>query len=218
MRIFTLPGVFRPHSDSWMLARAISERVDVAETVLDPFTGSGVLAIAAARAGARATAIDISRRAALCTAINARLNGTRVEVLRADSRAPLGPRRFDWIVANPPYVPGPDVEARGAARAWEAGPDGRKFIDALCAEAPGRLAPGGRILMIHSSVCGEAETVRALEAGGLSARVTDRHEGRLGPLMASRAERLETLDARSAENSEEMLIFEASLPPAAGSG
>lgn len=216
MRIFTLPGVFRPHSDSWMLARAIHDRVRPGDSVLDPFTGSGVLAIAAATAGARAIAIDISRRAAICTWINARLNGTQVEVVRADSTGPLGSRRFDWIVANPPYVPGPDVEARGAARAWEAGPDGRKFVDALCEEAPRRLEPGGSILLIHSSFCGEAETLRALEAGGLTARVVSRHEGPLGPLMASRAAQMEAPGAQVGAQSEEMLIFEAASP-AAGS-
>ncbi|MDQ2676341.1 MAG: methyltransferase [Actinomycetota bacterium] len=217
MRIFTVPGVFKPHSDSWMLARAIRERARPGDTVLDPFTGSGVLAIAAAMAGARATAIDISRRAAICAWVNARLNGTRVEVIRADGTAPLGSRRFDWIVANPPYVPGPEVEARGAARAWEAGPDGRRFIDALCREAPHRLEPGGTILLIHSSVCGEEETLRALEAEGLTTQVVTRHEGRLGPLMASRAERLEYLGGAD-RDSEEMLIFQASRPAAASSG
>ena len=194
-----------------MLARAIHERVESGETVLDPFTGSGVLAIAAAMAGANATAIDVSRRAAACAWMNARLNGTRLEAVRADSTASLGSRRFDWIVANPPYVPGPAVEARGAARAWEAGPDGRKFIDSLCQEAPRRLRPGGTMLLVHSSWCGEDATLRALEAGGMEARVASRQEGQLGPLMASRAERLEALGAEPGTDSEEVLIFEASV-------
>jgi methylase of polypeptide subunit release factors len=33
--------------------------------------------------------------------------------------------RFDLILANPPYVPGPPPSRRGAARAWDAGDDGR---------------------------------------------------------------------------------------------
>lgn len=210
MRIFTLPGVFSPHSDSWMLARAIRERVQRGDTVLDPFTGSGVLAISAALGGAKATAIDISRRAAMCAWLNARLSGTRIEVVRANGTASLGDRRFDWIVANPPYVPGPDIEARGAARAWEAGPDGRRFIDALCEEAPHRLASGGRMLLVHSSLCGEEETMRRLAANELDAHVADRRAGRLGPLMESRVDRLESLGFQASPEGEEVIIFEAS--------
>jgi release factor glutamine methyltransferase len=212
MRLVTFPGVFRPRSDSWMLARAVRSRVRPGATVVDPFTGSGILAIAAAQAGARATAIDISRRAALATRINARLNGVDLEVLRADSMAPLGARRFDLIVANPPYVPGEELNPRGAARAWEAGPDGRRFIDALCAEAPRRLNPGGRLLLIHSAFCGEDETVRRLADGGLEAGVIERALGGLGPLMADRAQRLGKLGYEPQTGTEEMLIFEASLP------
>jgi release factor glutamine methyltransferase len=212
MRLVTFPGVFRPRSDSWMLARTVRSRVRRGASVVDPFTGSGILAIAAAQAGARATAIDISRRAALATRINARLNGVELEVLRADSMAPLGARRFDMIVANPPYVPGEEIEPRGAARAWEAGPDGRRFIDALCAEAPRRLNPGGHLLLIHSAFCGEDETVRRLADGGLQARIVERSLGALGPLMADRAQRLGKLGYEPQAGTEEMLIFEASLP------
>lgn len=195
-----------------MLARAIRERVRPGASVVDPFTGSGVLAIAAAQAGARATAIDISRRAALAAKINANLNDVDVEVLRAGSMAPLGRRRFDMIVANPPYVPGEEIEPRGAARAWEAGPDGRRFIDALCEEAPGRLNPGGRLLLIHSAFCGEAETIRRLSEAGLNATIIERSTGALGPLMADRVERLGELGHEPHAGTEEMLIFEASVP------
>ena len=210
MRIFTLPGVFRPRSDSWLLAQMTRERVRPGETVVDPFTGSGVLAIAAAQAGASATAIDISRRAVLSARINARLNGVNLEVLRAESMAPLGDRRFDLIVANPPYVPGPDFDPRGAARAWEGGWDGRRFIDRLCDEAPARLTGRGRLLLIHSSHCGEAETLERLEGRGLRAEVIVRRRGTLGPLMAARAERLRELGVDTPDE-EELLLFEAKV-------
>ena len=192
-----------------MLAAAIRARARSGDTVLDPFTGSGVLAIAAAMEGACATAIDVSRRAVLCASLNARLNGTRLEVVRAESMAPLGERRFDWIVANPPYVPGPDTEPHGPARAWEGGPDGRRFIDRLCREAPRRLAPGGGLLLIHSSFCGEEETLSLLRGQGLEAHVVERQAGDLGPLMAERIDRLRALGYDAERQGEELLIFEA---------
>src|SRR5947209_17071524 len=108
MRLLPLPGVFQPPSDAWMLIRYLEqERLAEGRRVLDVCAGSGVLAIAAALAGAsRATAVDISRRAVAAARLNARLNGVRVDAVRGDLFAPLRGRRFDLIVSNPPYLPG----------------------------------------------------------------------------------------------------------------
>jgi release factor glutamine methyltransferase len=207
MRLLTIPGVFRPHSDSWVLARAVAARTQPGHTVLDPFTGSGILAIAAARRGARATALDVSRRAVLCTRLNAALNGVHVRAVRATGLEGAGSQRFDLIAANPPYVPSANAEARGAARAWEAGTDGRRFIDRLCDQASDWLVPGGTLLLVHSSVCGESRTMERLKNAGLEPRVIERRTGPLGPLM------VEALKAqpRSGETpeSEDVLVFEA---------
>jgi release factor glutamine methyltransferase len=209
MRLATLPGVFRPRSDSWLLARLVAERTKPGNAVLDPFTGSGVLAIAAAARGGRATAVDISRRAVFCAAVNARLNGVSLRTLRAADLSGLGDERFDLIVANPPYLPGPAKGARGAARAWEGGPDGRRFIDRLCDEASLRLRAGGRLLMVHSSVCDEQATLDRLACHGLRGRVIARHHGALGPLLAKRAGYLKEAGLLNEPDAEELLVFEA---------
>jgi release factor glutamine methyltransferase len=213
MRLVTVPGVFRPRSDSRLLAARVAERAGPGISFLDPFTGSGILAIAAAGAGASATAIDISRRAVACAALNARLNGVEVRALRGDLFAPVAGERFDLIAANPPYVPAPgDEPARGAARAWDAGADGRALLDRFCAEVPARLAPGGRLLLTHSSVCGTDETLAMLTRSGLEVEVIERDRGPLGPLMAARAELLERrglLEPGARE--EEVLVFEGRL-------
>jgi release factor glutamine methyltransferase len=214
MRLITVPGVFRPRSDSWMLARRVVEHVSPGEDVLDPFTGSGILAIAAARAGARATAVDISRRAVSCARLNARLNGVSIRALHGDVFAPVGDRRFDLIVANPPYLPSVDGRpASGAARAWEAGPDGRDLLDRLCRDAPARLRPGGRLLVVHSSVCDPAMTERTLADRGLEVSVIERSRGPLGPLLAARASVLEARGRLApGKLEEEMLIVRAAVP------
>jgi release factor glutamine methyltransferase len=194
MRLFTLPGVFSPRPDSWMLARALrAERLAPGARVLDVCTGSGLLAIAAALDGAHATAIDVSRRAVACVALNARLNGVRVRALRGDLLAPVRGERFDAIVSNPPYLPSESdaVPARGPQRAWEAGRDGRALLDALCEQAPDHLAPGGVLLIVHSELCGTDRTLAALREHGLRAEVAARHHGPLGPLVRARAAELE---------------------------
>src|SRR3954463_3557897 len=85
MRLVTLPGVFTPLSDSWMLARALCGHVRPGQSVLDLCTGSGAIAVAAARCGAGPVpAGDVSRRSVLTVRINPRLNGVRVRALRGD--------------------------------------------------------------------------------------------------------------------------------------
>jgi release factor glutamine methyltransferase len=193
VRLFTPPGVFHPRPDSWMLARTLrAEALPPGARVLDVCTGSGLLAVTAALCGAQATAVDVSRRAVVCAAINARLNGVRVRALRGDLLAPVRGERFDAIVSNPPYLPADDgLPGRGAARAWDAGRDGRVVLDRLCAQAPDHLAPGGVILIIHSALCGTDATLDALRRAGLTAQVVHRHHGALGPLLRARAPQLE---------------------------
>jgi release factor glutamine methyltransferase len=195
MRIVTLPGVFAPISDTWLLARALREETIGGQTsVLDVCTGSGALAVCAARRGAHAvTAVDVSRRAVLTARLNARLNGVRLRALRSDLFSALGDDRFDLIVSNPPYVPAPSDElpTTGPERAWDAGRDGRVILDRLLAEAPAHLRPGGVLLVVHSEVCGFDQTVAAMEHAGLAVDVALRQRGPLGPLMSSRVRHLE---------------------------
>ncbi|HYI80658.1 MAG TPA: HemK2/MTQ2 family protein methyltransferase [Thermoleophilaceae bacterium] len=194
MRLVTPPGVFRPHSDSLLLAEYLKKAVVPGASVADICTGSGVLAIAAARAGADdVTAVDVSRRAVLTAWVNARLNGVSVRARRGDLLAPLDGDRFDLIVSNPPYVPAADDElpTRGAARAWDAGRDGRALLDRICAQAPARLRPGGAVLVVHSSVCDADRTLAMLTRGGLVAEVVLRSRGPLGRLLSERRATLE---------------------------
>lgn len=191
MDLVTLPGVFAPISDSWLLARTIGEQpIGPGSEVLDVCTGSGVLALAAAATGASVTAVDVSRRALVTVRINAWRQRLPVAVRRGRGFEPVAGRRFDLIVSNPPYVPAPSsrLPERGPSRAWEAGPTGRVVLDALCADAPRHLRPGGSILIVHSSVIGEDRTAEALQAAGLDVDVVARERGPLGPLMRAQQE------------------------------
>ncbi len=193
------------------------ERLPPNAASLDLCTGSGVLAIAAARHGCRdVTGVDISRRAVLAARCNARLNGVRVRSVRGDLFEPVRGRRFDLIVANPPYLPSPtgELPQHGLARAWEAGADGRVFIDRICSRASAHLRPGGVMLLVHSSVCGEQATLSALSEQGLSVRVALRHHGGLGPILRARADWLRGQRLLPHDDQEEMLVIRAQAPAA----
>jgi release factor glutamine methyltransferase len=191
VRLVVPPGVFRPISDTWLLADALDrERLAPGARVLDLCAGSGALAIRAALGGARdVTAVDVSRRAVMTIRLNAALNRVRVRVRRGDLFAAVAGERFDAIVSNPPYVPGADPPRRGLERAWEAGGDGRAVLDRVCARAADHLRPGGVLMLVHSSLLGLDPTVRALR--GLDVDVVAREHGPLGPLMAGRRDALE---------------------------
>jgi release factor glutamine methyltransferase len=213
MDVITLPGVFRPISDSHMVAERLRhEGMGPGSTALDLCTGSGLLALAAAGGGADVTAVDISRRAVATVRINARRHGLRVRALRGRLFEPVRDERFDLVVSNPPYVPAPtdELPRRGPERAWEAGLDGRAVLDDICDQVPDHLLPGGSVLLVHSSLIGEDLTIERLTGAGLEgAAVVERQRGPLGPLMRAQ-QRTGTIPADIDE--EDVVIIRASAP------
>jgi release factor glutamine methyltransferase len=124
--------------------------------VLDIGTGSGVIAITLAlqRPLAAVAATDISSEALSLARENAArhsLNG-KIALHEAD----LFPRdegRFDWIVANLPYIATAELAIlqrevqHDPLIALDGGPDGLCLIRRLIEAASARLAPGGMLAM-----------------------------------------------------------------------
>jgi len=176
-----------------MLAGALRDELPAAGAdVLDLCTGSGLLAVTAARQGARATAVDVSRRALLSARLNAAANGVRVRTRRGWLFEAVPGEQFDAIVSNPPYLPAATdaLPGGGPERAWEGGRDGRALLDPICRQAPSYLRPGGSVLVVHSSVCGVEETLGTLAAAGLDVDVVQRARGPLGSRLRERASHL----------------------------
>lgn len=202
-----------------MLVSALRrERLSPGAEVLDVGTGTGAVAIAAARFGAaRVIAIDTSAAAVLTTRLNALLSGhaRAIRASRGDLTEPVTGLRFDLVLANPPYVPSANVRLprRGVARAWEAGSDGRAVLDRLCAKVPVLLRPGGVLLAVHSVLSNPATTLARLAEAGLDVAVTDRRFVPFGPVLRERAAWLEMqgLIERGQEK-EELVVIRAERP------
>jgi release factor glutamine methyltransferase len=190
LRLVTPPGVFAPRSDANVLLDAALPWVH--GDVLDVCAGSGVIALSCAPHAAAVVAVDISRTAVAAIRASALLNRRRVEVRRGDLFQPIGTRRFDVILANPPYLPTPPrASSVLGARAWDGGPQGRAVLDRICVEAPGHLRPGGAVLIVQSALADVDGTLALLSRQGIDASIIAEHEGPYGVIVRSRMAYLE---------------------------
>jgi len=108
-------------------------RIEADSAVLDFACGTGPIARAVldvTEAGVAATGAD--HDALSLTAF--RQNVPEAEALLSDGFTALEGRRFDWILANPPYHSG----KAGSA----------EVLEALCARAPDHLERGGRLRLV----------------------------------------------------------------------
>jgi release factor glutamine methyltransferase len=143
----------------------------------DVGTGSGCIAVTLAHElpDAEVWALDVSTRALAVAELNAQRLGVarRVRFLRSDLFGSVANRRFDLIVANPPYLTNDDLadlqpeiafEPRGAL---DGGTDGLDTVRRLLAAAPDHLIDGGWLLMEIGA--GQATDVEMLaRAAGLN--------------------------------------------------
>lgn len=88
-----------PHGSS---ALGSSIKITPGETVLDVGTGTGLLAILAAKLGGLVTAIDVVSDAITTTKKNAEKNNVSINVLSGDLFEPVKGKIYDVIIANVP--------------------------------------------------------------------------------------------------------------------
>ena len=177
-RLTVRPTVFHPRYfiSSERFAEFIGGLDLNGKHVVDIGTGSGILALAAVRAGAEhVTATDINPNAALTAAENARANGVgdRVTALCTDLLSALAPRPlFDVILSSPPKHAGEprDLTDRG----WHAGPNYRD-IAALFDQSRARLKPGGRMYVMVSSDSDLDLFSTLIDRAGFRARLVREH-------------------------------------------
>lgn len=187
--------VYPPQEDSLLLIDAMTEAgLGAGARVADLCTGSGVVAIAAASAGAEVTAFDICPKAVQRSRQNALGAGVSVDVHRGSWARAIEFGPFDVVLANPPYVPeGPADDTAlipataGPAQAWNAGPDGRQVLDPMCAAAPLLLDEGGTMLVVQSQCSNVKRTLTGLRAHGMQAEVVAQQMIPFGPVMTARA-------------------------------
>lgn len=174
---FTLSAAaLDPRPDSESLVEAVLRHTRDRAAPLSLFdigvgTGCLLLSLLTELPNAAGSGSDISADAVETARANARSLGlaARARLAAGDGFAGAG-GPFDWIVANPPYIPTadiaglePEVRDHDPRVALDGGPDGldafRRFAPAIAA----RLAPDGKAAVEFGS--GQAAAVRAIFSG-----------------------------------------------------
>jgi HemK-related putative methylase len=156
---------------------------------LDIGCGSGVYSVALLGEGAvHVTALDINPAAAAVATSNVmhnRLDPTRLTCVTSDLAEYTPAEKFDLVITNPPHLPYDPRYAtdNGLEKALVAGHNGRALYDLVVDRIDDLLAPGGSLLMAHSSLTDIGRTVADLEKKGFMSRTLEVFEMDI-PLLA----------------------------------
>lgn len=174
MELMVTPATLVPRPETEILVDLALQEIprDVAWNVLDLGTGSGAIALAIGRERPLCSivATDQSAAALRVAEQNARqYDVANIEFIEGSWTTPLGDRRFDLIVSNPPYIRAGDAalaqlrqEPQSALVAGNDGLDDIRHLAAAC----GKHLVEGRALMLEHGADQEAEVARILADAG----------------------------------------------------
>lgn len=190
------PAVLVPRPETEFLVEAVLLHVTAtnkpAVRIADIGVGSGAVAVAVAvnappGTGTHVWATDVSPAALAAAEQNARRHGVgdRITFLLGDALAPIATvAPFDVIASNPPYIAPAEIPTLAPeVRDWEprvalgTHGDALHFYRVFAAQAPGLLAPGGRLAVEVGQ--GQADAVADLwgAAGLKNVVVTNDYAG-----------------------------------------
>jgi release factor glutamine methyltransferase len=158
--------VYQPAEDTYLLLRAALAEAGPGDLVLEIGCGSGFISQELGPKVAHLLATDINPHAVRA----AKTRG--IEVIRADLfRGIKG--KFDLILFNAPYLPTEPKERTGQwiDYALDGGESGRQTVDRFIEDLAGHLRPGGRALLLISSLTGLKEVQETAKAAGFTAEV-----------------------------------------------
>lgn len=167
------PQVYQPAEDTYLLADNL--QVNRMSRVLEIGTGTGIIAIIAAKRASKVIATDINPHAIDCAVKNIITNKTyNVELRKGNLFEPVEGEKFDLILFNTPYLPSSTDEKSDDEldAAWNGGLDGREVIDRFLEEVTDYLNPDGKVQMVQSSLSDNKKTLKKFEDLGFKASIT----------------------------------------------
>jgi 16S rRNA (guanine1207-N2)-methyltransferase len=163
LELVTLPGVFSDDGLDAGTAMLLGNLPQVTgRRVLDLGCGSGLLGIAAARAGAASvTMTDVDLLAVASARENiARSGVVNASAVASDLYASIRDQRFDVVLSNPPFHAGQRVD--------------RDIAEGIVRDAPAVLDAGGEIVLVANRFLAYDRALRAT-FGGFERVASDEH-------------------------------------------
>jgi len=153
---YCIDEVYPPAEDTYLLLRAALAEARPEDLVLEIGCGRGVLTQDLSSRVKRLIATDINPHALRAT----RSRADRFDLIRADLFQGIK-ERFDLVLFNPPYLPERREERVGGWIDWalDGGESGRETINRFLTELESHLRPGGRALLVSSSLTGIDEVL-----------------------------------------------------------
>ncbi|MFH1506427.1 MAG: HemK2/MTQ2 family protein methyltransferase [archaeon] len=140
-------SVYEPREDSYLILKQVSKFAK--GKVLDMGTGSGVLAIEAAKYADEVLAVDINVEAV--NKLHTRIKKEKLKNIKS-IQSDLFENvdgKYDLITFNPPYLPN-DPEVKDIA--LDGGPEGYEVIERFLKKAREHMGKDGKILLLFSSL------------------------------------------------------------------
>jgi len=166
-------NVYEPAEDTFLLVDNL--QVDRKDRVLEIGTGTGLVAVTAAKKSMKVVATDLNPHAIECASKNIITNRTyNVELRHGDLFETVEGEKFDLILFNTPYLPTGKEETvnEDLNAAWDGGEDGRDVIDRFLDGLLEHLNPEGRVQLVQSSLSDNDKTLKKLECMGFKADIT----------------------------------------------
>ena len=154
--------VYMPDADTILLLRAAHAEATSNDFTLEIGSGRGLISQELAHKVRRLIATDINPHAVRAT------KEKGIEVVRADLFSGIK-GKFDLILFNPPYLPttAKEITPQWINYALDGGINGRETIDRFLKALSDHLRPGGRALLLISSLTGLKEVRETAMAAGL---------------------------------------------------
>ena len=165
--------IYYPREDTRLMAGVLEDIEMKGKRVLEMGCGSGVLSIIAARKNATVTAADVDIDAIKTASANAAANKASIRFVESDLFQHIS-GKFDIIFFNPPYLPEEDEDVQKRDITYWGGKTGREVVGRFIETVKPFLNPGGKILLLISSLTGEKEVLELFHTNGFQTKIMDR--------------------------------------------